>query len=136
MKLFRYILVCSLGALVLTSCKEDYLDTAPTSSVGEKLAEHTPTGVIALVNGIHNMMYSYPFGQGFGFGVPSLNYQLDMLGDDVINTWPAIYMGVYRWTDHRWSKEGQRINYKAWDCYYTLIQQANTAIYSYKNYLC
>ena len=51
MKLFRYILVCSLGALALTSCKGDYLDTAPTSSVGEGVAEHTPTGVIALVNG-------------------------------------------------------------------------------------
>lgn len=135
MKLFRYILVCSLGALALTSCKEDYLDTAPTSSVGEGVAEKTPTGVIALVNGIHNMMYSYNFRQYFGYGIPSLNYQLDMLGDDVINTWPAVYMGVYRWTDHRWSKEGQRINYKAWDCYYTLIQQANTAIHSYKTYL-
>ena len=135
MKLFRYILVCSLGALALTSCKGDYLDTAPTSSVGEKLAEHTPAGVIALVNGIHNMMYSYNFGQAFGAGIPSLNYQLDMIGDDVINSRAAYYMGVYRWTDHRWSKEGERINYKAWDCYYTIIQQANTAIYSYKNYL-
>lgn len=135
MKLFRYILVCSLGALALTSCKGDYLDTAPTSSVGEKVAEHTPTGVIALVNGIHNMMYSYGFGQLFGFGIPSLNYQLDLLGDDVINTSVAYYMTVYRWTDHRWTKDGEQINYMAWDCYYTIIQQANTAIYSYKNYL-
>jgi len=69
------------------------------------------------------MMYSYGFGQVFGAGIPSLNYQLDMLGDDVINTRPAYHMGVYRWIDHRNTKGGDVLNFKAWDCYYTIIMQ-------------
>ncbi len=135
MKLFKYILVCSIGALALSSCKADYLETQPTSSVGDKVAENTPTGIVALVNGLHNMMYSYGFGQVFGAGIPSLNYQLDMLGDDVINTRPAYYMGVYRWIDHRNTKGEDVLNFKAWDSYYTIIMHANAAINGIKRNL-
>lgn len=135
MKLFKYILVCSIGALALTSCKGDYLETQPTSSVGYKIAEETPTGIVGLVNGLHNMMYSYGFGQVFGAGIPSLNYQLDMLGDDVINTRPAYHMGTYRWIDHRNTKNEEALNFKAWDCYYTIIMHANAAINGVKRNL-
>lgn len=129
----RYILIASLGLLSLSACQHDYLDLAPTSMLGQKSAEETTEGVVGLVNGLHHMMYNYAFGQVFGYGIPSLNVQLDLLGDDVINTKPAYHMNVYRWIEHRDRTDSKgTITYRAWDAYYTLILQANKAIESYR----
>ena len=133
----RYALValtlsCALG---VSSCRGDFLELKSTSSISSKDAEETPAGLMAIVNGLHNMMYSYSFGQGFGNGAPSLNMQLDFLSDDVINTIPAYYMGVYRYIDTQNERGGNVINFKAWDFYYTLIQHTNIFLRSFKTNL-
>ena len=94
-QLFRYAfmalsLSCALG---LSSCRQDFLELKSTSSLSDKDAEGTPEGLFGIVNGLHSMMYRYSFGQYFGSGAPSMNMQLDFLGDDVVNTVPAFHMG-------------------------------------------
>lgn len=110
-------------------CSKDFLDTKPTDTIGEKDAEGTLQGLNAILQGIHNMMYSYQFPQGFGYGQGSMNAQLDMLGDDMINTLSAYYMDVYRYTSTMNVVNDDGINYKAWDFYYTVIQHANKVIH-------
>ena len=136
MKLTKYILLGGLGLLSLASCKKDFLDVTPTANLSNKDAEATEPGIVGLVNGLHNMMYMYNFGQVFSYGFPSMNVQLDMLGDDVINTKPAVHMAVYRWQDHRDRTDTDKtLTYKAWDGYYTLILHANKAIAGYRTIL-
>ena len=136
-QLFRYAfmalsLSCALG---LSSCRQDFLELKSTSSLSDKDAEGTPEGLFGIVNGLHSMMYRYSFGQYFGSGAPSMNMQLDFLGDDVVNTVPAFHMGVYRYVDTQNQRGGDVINYKAWDFYYTLIQHTNIFIRSFNTRL-
>lgn len=136
-QLFRYAfmalsLSCALG---LSSCRQDFLELKSTSSLSDKDAEGTPEGLFGMVNGLHSMMYRYSFGQYFGNGAPSMNMQLDFLGDDVVNTVPAFHMGVYRYVDTQNQRGEDVINYKAWDFYYTLIQHANIFIRSFNTRL-
>lgn len=133
MKTFRNICVAAaLGtALLLPSCKKDFLETNPTTSLSDAVVESTLPGVEVLINGLHNMMYMYSFGQVFGNGHMSLGTQLDMLSDDMINTQPAYHMGSSRYNDPR-NPEGS-LNLKAWDFYYTIIQHANKALMALDN---
>ena len=126
-RIFRYTLValsfsCALG---LSSCKKDFLELKSTERLTDKDVEGTPEGLLGLVNGLHNMMYRYSFGQGFGMGAPSLNVRLDLLSDDVINTVSTHNLGEYRYTDTQNERGSEVLNYKAWDFYYTLIQHTN-----------
>lgn len=127
MKKIISILFLSSLLLLGTSCKDDFLQTNPTDAMSADEASKDATSLNGILDGTHNMFYMYPFGQAFGYGAPSLNAQLDFLGDDVINTLPAYYMGVYRWEDHR-DIYGS-INYRSWDFYYTIIQHVNTVIH-------
>lgn len=126
MKIVKYTFASLLMAGFLSSCSSDYLSTEPTSSVSEKVATETLTGLEGMVNGLHSMTYIYNFAQVDGTGMASLNYDLDALGDDYINTKPAFLMSYYRWESHI-NPEGA-INYYAWDYLYTLILHANKII--------
>lgn len=125
----KKILIGLLSVLILAGtvgCKDDYLNTSPTTSLSDEMLKQTPAGVSGVLEGIHGMMYTYTFAQVFGYGAPSLNTQLDFLGNSVVNSVAAYHMGVYRWTDHR-DPQGA-INFYAWDFYYTLIQHCNTLL--------
>ena len=126
MKNIYIVLLSVLVLFALSGCESDFLDTNPTTSLSEETLKQTPEGVEGIIEGIHSMFYTYSFGQTFGNGAASLNTQLDFLGGSVINSAPAYYMGVYRWTDHR--DPNGTINYRTWDFYYTLIQHCNTVL--------
>lgn len=130
-KIIKYTVLMLVLIAFSTSCKDDFLETAPSTSIGEKMGEGTSIGLNAILEGMHYMNYSYGFGQGFGFGQTSISAQLDMLGDDFINTKPAYYMGVYRWQYN--SNPNGGINYKIWDYYYTIILHANKLIKGVNN---
>ena len=136
-RIFRYTLValsfsCALG---LSSCKKDFLELKSTQSLTDKDVEGTPEGLLGLVNGLHNAMYRYSFGQRFGMGAPSLNVRLDLLSDDVINTVSTSNLGDYRYTSTQNERGSEVLNYKAWDFYYTLIQHANLFLRGFNNRL-
>ena len=136
-RIFRYTLValsfsCALG---LSSCKKDFLELKSTQSLTDKDVEGTPEGLLGLVNGLHNAMYRYSFGQRFGMGAPSLNVRLDLLSDDVINTVSTHNLGDYRYTSTQNERGSEVLNYKAWDFYYTLIQHTNLFLRGFNNRL-
>lgn len=131
MKSIKKILITTaVVSLVSTSCSNDYLETSPSTSIGQKEAENTEKGLLAIVEGLNSMMYNYSWGSNnttlFGAGQHSIGAQLDMLGDDLINTRPAYYMTMYRWEDH--TNVNGVVNYNTWDFYYTIILHANMAI--------
>lgn len=128
MKKIKSLFIISALSLLTVSCSRDFLETSPSTSVGETAAETTEQGLNGILNGLHYMTYSYNWGNAhtFGSGQRSIGAQLDMMGDDGINTKPAYYMGVYRWQDH--INPNGDINYKTWDFYYTLILHANKLI--------
>ncbi|MFJ1378188.1 RagB/SusD family nutrient uptake outer membrane protein [Capnocytophaga canimorsus] len=126
-------IIMLLVVVFTMSCSKDFLETSPSSSIGQKQAEQTEQGVGAILQGLHSMVYSYNFGQGFGLGQPSMAVQLDIMGDDVINTLPAFYMEQYRYTGSMTASNDSHINYKAWDYYYTIIQHANKLLNGIEN---
>ena len=97
-----------MGAAVLTlgfsSCSSDFLDTVSTSALSEDQISKDPSGMQGILNGLHNMMYQYDWGDTgahfFGAGHRSVGVQLDIMGGDMINTMPAYFMSVYRYQDH------------------------------------
>ncbi|RIY36307.1 RagB/SusD family nutrient uptake outer membrane protein [Capnocytophaga canis] len=124
-----YKTILALSLVLTIGCSKDFLDTKPSDQMGDVDAETTAEGLKAIVNGMHNMMYMYNFGgQVGGRGQQGLAAQLDMLGDDMINTKPAYHMGIYRYQDHHKVNNDDYINFKTWDYYYTIIQHANKVI--------
>lgn len=129
MKKTNYFLAILLAAgMMMSGCSESFLNNDPTTSITpEKIAED-PSGVRSLIEGIHNIIYTYSFGtQLFALGQPALNIHYDMLGDDFINTRVAYHMSYYRWEDHTDPYDGT-LNENSWTFYYAVIQHANEAI--------
>jgi len=96
MKKTNYFLAILLAAgMMMSGCSESFLNNDPTTSITpEKIAED-PSGVRSLIEGIHNIIYTYYFGdQLFAVGQPALNIHYDMLGDDFINTMIAYLRGT------------------------------------------
>lgn len=116
------------SAVVLGGCSKDFLDTAPSSQTGSNIAEETAQGIHGIVNGMHNLLYSYSFGQPMGNGHSVLSAHYDMMGDDMINTLRAYHMMTYRYQASRNVTDESGLNFQAWDFYYTVIHHANRAI--------
>lgn len=127
MRKFKKICAAFFVGLLATGCAGDYLDNEPSNSISRDKAVENTEGLRYILEGVHNMIYSYNFSnQVFTLGQPGLNVSLDLLGDDMINTKPAYHMSVYRWEDHT-SPDGE-INLYAWDYFYTIIQHLNEII--------
>ena len=129
MKKTNYFLAALLaGGLLMSGCSEDFLNNDPTTSITDDMASKSASGLRSIIEGIHNMIYSYSSDsdQSFTLGQPAFNIHYDMLGDDFINTMAAYHMSVYRWEDH--TDPYGDINERAWDFYYKVIQHANQVI--------
>lgn len=130
-KYIVYVIVAILG-LGSSSCSKDFLDTAPTDAISKGTISQSADGLYGLLNGIHNTMYLFDYWkvmgnpQGFGVGYGSLMYKLDYLGDDFINSQPAVYMNIHRYQDHT-DPRGE-INMRAWLFNYEIISHANLLI--------
>lgn len=127
-KLFIYSLVAGVSFSIL-SCSSDYLDTAPTSSVGSSDAVGTADNAWKALNGVAELMttqHSY-YGQGFnGEGYvmirmesyPSENYNYNYYA----NGW----MPLFNQTFH--NRTNSIYNSYAWYYYYSIIGNSNTII--------
>ncbi len=124
----KYIFQASflLAALSLSSCKKEFLDTKPTTSVDAGSAITTVENAKASLNGIHRSMYMRYNDQGtFGQGTIMIN--ADALGEDYVfsgqsNGW---FLTAYRWIDHRSANGGAYFPYQF---YYRIISNANVII--------
>lgn len=125
MKKMKYICAALIFGLGLSSCASDYLDNSPTNALTDKQAVSSLSGLNTILQGVHGMMYTYSFSgdQLMTNGQAAVNYRLDMLGDDFINTLPAYWMGVYRWEEH--TNPYKDTSFYMWDFYSTLNQHCN-----------
>lgn len=129
MKKTNYFLAALLvGGMMMSGCSDDYLDNNPTTTITDKMAAESPSGMRSILEGVHNMIYEYSsdYNQVFTIGQPAFNIHYDMLGDDFVNTLAAYHMSVYRWEDH--TDPYGDINERAWDFYYKVIRQTNEVI--------
>lgn len=131
----KKILILSVAFLSLTtlSCKDDYLDTLPTSSVEASAAFATTKNATAAINGIYRaMVVRYQSSQGY-FGYPALMIIQDILGEDLVfsNTSNGWHQGEGRWLVHR--NENGNLSEMPYEMYYRLIGNANLAIANLPN---
>jgi hypothetical protein len=110
----------------LSSCKKEFLDTKPTTSVDAGSAITTVENARASLNGMHRSMYMRYNDQGtFGQGTIMIN--ADAMGEDYVfsgqsNGW---FLTMYRWIDHRNANGGAFFPYQF---YYRIISNANVII--------
>lgn len=109
--------------LMMPGCADDFLDTAPTSSVSAPTISETLSGLYLAVNGIHRKMVSQDLGnQGMG-GEPGFMLSRDAHGDDM--TWDT---QTWHRTHLTWAintNPSSSYNDGVWRTYYQFILNAN-----------
>jgi len=125
----KYILFTILSlSLALSSCKKDFLDTYPTTSVASTDALASTKNAIAALNGIHRVMYTQYDAQGQA-GEGSVNLFRDYMGEDIVfplANGSAGHITWLQWQNHRNVNAGDmRFVYRF---YYRLIANANVLI--------
>ena len=120
------IITCSL--LFFSSCKKEYLETAPTNAVSEADVFKTTANAWAAVNGIHRMLYQQWNGNQDQGGQSANMIYMDNLGEDLVNTAQANgwFISGYRWLDHR--NVNHRNTFFNYQFYYQIIANANMII--------
>lgn len=117
------------STLLLGGCSKEWLDTEPADSLTPNQITSEINNLESLVEGIHNWNYaSYKGSQIVPDGCTFFGPYLDMLGDDLFNSTPAILMGQYQWTSHR--DPYSSIVFTFWDHLYTVIMYSNQIIAS------
>ncbi len=111
-----------------TSCKKDYLETAPTNAVSSADVFKTTANAWTAVNGIHRMLYIQWNGNQDQGGQSANMIYMDMLGEDLVNTAQANgwFISCYRWLDHR--NVNSRVPYFNYQFYFKIIANANMII--------
>ncbi|MGN6495066.1 MAG: RagB/SusD family nutrient uptake outer membrane protein [Agriterribacter sp.] len=123
-----YILLAFCMLIAATSCKKDFLDTAPTGSVSDAEAITSTDNAWAALNGIHRALINqYDFQpQGGEAGAMSIR---DVMGEDVIYTRASgrtDFSTMLRWQGQRNIADAQvKFVYRY---YYRIISNANVLI--------
>jgi starch-binding outer membrane protein, SusD/RagB family len=115
-------------SICFTSCKKDFLDTYPTTSVAAADALLSTKNAYAALNGIHRVMYTQYDAQGQA-GEGSVNLFRDYMGEDIVfplANGSAGHITWLQWNNHRNVNAGDmRFVYRF---YYRLISNANILI--------
>lgn len=113
-----------IGAMTISGCTSDYLDTVPTSSISEETINSSLENLYLALNGIHKEMVSQESGYQSMGGEPGFMMSRDAEADDMTwqtNTWmKAANLG---WACNMDGKNGY--NTKHWQIYYQWILNAN-----------
>ena len=123
----KKIFISGLLILALGACKEEFLETVPTSSVSESSVFATTANAMMALNGIHRSMFMQYSNQDEA-GQGSIGIHMDMLGEDLVmhsagNGW---FNATYQWSSHR-NVNGSNV-YFIWRFYYKIIANANMII--------
>ena len=107
MKKIKSYLLIGLSVLVMVSCSEEYLDTAPTDAVSKDVIFETTEGAEVAMNGIYRRMYSWnqlDNGRHDDWGYRTLGLKADLMGHDM-----KVYSRGYGWfiTDYNYTGRGQ-----------------------------
>lgn len=122
--------VCLFAAAVLTlslgSCKENFTELDPLSSLSESTAFTTPANIELVANGVYQAaavgFYNGGAGRGYPFGAAAIQ-QGEMRGEDMMNV-QAFFEITYKATYS--ASSANNVNH--WEQLYALINQANILI--------
>lgn len=122
------------AAMIATSCSEEFLETAPTSSVAESDIFSSTENALMAINGIHRYMHeggssgttTSHYGKG---GYPTFCLILAYMSDDLVWTYNNVMLQeMASWTNHRnLTHNYDTVNYY-WKFYYSIINNANKVI--------
>lgn len=124
----KYIFSSLIAFVALSSCKKEFLDTYPTTSVAAASALASTQNAIAALNGIHRVMYTQYDAQGQS-GEGACNLFRDYMGEDIV--FPLAngstgHLTWVQWQNHRnVNASDMRFVYRF---YYRLISNANILI--------
>ena len=93
-KMMKYIAALVLGAMVMTACSEDYLETGPTNALNKTQLASNVENYGIYINGI-NLLMVYQQG-AFGQGYCGMMNLLDFMGNNCGNDWSAQDFGTGR----------------------------------------
>ncbi len=127
MKIKNIILSFLVLGLILSSCEEDFLETAPTNQLSSDVMFESFDGAQLALNGIYARMYYF---DGDGLGHHGAAYfgnvlDCDLMGEDMA-MWDrgyGWYTATYGWITHRIADGG--VNTGRWLFFYDIINQAN-----------
>lgn len=132
--IFKYAIVCVAGALLMTACSDDQLETSPTTAVsGTTMTESSDAAMIAL-NGIYRSMYTSGWSTTGNyhqcFGISAYSVCADVMGDDFIMQAPGSgwfwYDATYDVKDAFTSSTWR--SYDLWFAFYQWVSNANYLI--------
>lgn len=124
----RFLFFLAAISLIGSSCKKDYLETAPTDRIDKGDAFKTTANAWAALNGMHRLMYrQYYSTQSLGGQSGNMIF-MDALGEDLVMTNAALnwFISEYKWISHRSATSG--INYYSYLFYFTFVSNANEII--------
>ena len=126
-KLLKYS-TPALLALVMVSCKKDYLETNPSNSVSNTVIFNTTEGAYVALDGTYRSMYTSLTNHG-NFGQKSYDLVADLMGQDMV-----VHTAGYGWfnTDYRFTANALTTNdsrpERLWWYYYRTINNANNIL--------
>lgn len=122
-----------LGHGVFTSCCDDYLDTAPSTSVSESLVGSSVDNLYLALNGIHRKMVSQDMAVAYLGGYPGFMLCMDTSADDM--TWAQDKEFK---TTHQWQLQSvteSSFTRTIWLTYYEFILNANLILKHVDNFM-
>lgn len=127
------LIIATVIATVMSSCKKDYLTTGPTNQVAQDDIFKTTTNAWVAINGIHRSLYiQYNSRQDQG-GQSKNMVDMDCLGEDLVfpTTGNGWFVSTLRWQDHR--NENAWTPFFNFQFYYSIIDNANMIIANIDN---
>ncbi|APU99239.1 hypothetical protein BV902_25365 [Sphingobacterium sp. B29] len=125
-KIFKNIAFAGIAvSLVATGCKKEYLETAPTESVGAEEVFQSTDGAMVALDGAIRTMYSSLTNHG-NFGQKSYDLVADLMGEDMV-----VHSQGYNWLNSEYNysvfsnaQPDQRPD-RTWFYYYRIINNVN-----------
>ena len=129
MKFLKYLSCIVLGAVMLTSCGEDFTDAEVTAYLdGEtatSLFESDPSALYNLVDGIYSWMVAFDVTGAAAhddFSFMSVLHSTDMMGEDIA-------LAAAHWFNYDYLHDNSMFNYRRtlvnWLTFYTVITKSN-----------
>jgi starch-binding outer membrane protein, SusD/RagB family len=127
MKKLIFAVTCLSLLLFNNSCKKDFLERVPTTSVAESDIFGTVTGVNTVLEGIHRLTYKF-YGSHDRFGQEAVNLVVDLMGEDLYQTERGYgwFVTWYQYLDNR-NINSANLEW-VWSYYYDIIDNANAIL--------
>jgi len=123
----KYLLFTLIIGTGLFSCKKNYLETNPPTSISSSIVESTTGNLTIALNGVHRYMYFGSFYATQGDIGQATNIIMgDLLGEDYLATGSNWFGSFYQWKDHR--STTAFFDYFTWQFYYGLVGDVNAIL--------